>query len=389
MRFALIGDHADGLAMARALVASGRHELATYTGPSTGLDSLHRSGILARPIADMEEVLADPSIEGVIVAGEAAERAAQLRRTLQSERHVICVHPVDDTPDIAYEAAMIQTDARVVLLPLLAEALHPGITRLCQSLLGPEKPLGQLVFVKMERSSRQAVLLNTGVPGMKPSVPGWDVLRALGGEITEVVGYSAREELPEDAAALLIGRWEQQGLFQAAFLPFQQEAHWGLTIVGSTGNAKLELPGDSPGPAQLIWQTSPGQSQEVKWDTWNPWLTLVECFEDAVRRVGEVSTARLPFGKPSWQDAIRCLELDDAARRSAERRRASMLDYQEATEEVGFKGTMTLLGCTALWCILLLLILSVWLPWMGWLIVPVLIGFLGLQLLRWVVPKKE
>ena len=53
---------------------------------------------------------------------------------------------------------------------------------------------------------------------------------------------------------------------------------------------------------------------------------------------------------------MRCLELDDAARRSVARRRASALEYQEATEEAGFKGTMTLLGCGLLWVSLLLLI---------------------------------
>ena len=36
-----------------------------------------------------------------IVAGQADNRAVQLRRSLQSERHVFCVHPPDQTPDVA------------------------------------------------------------------------------------------------------------------------------------------------------------------------------------------------------------------------------------------------------------------------------------------------
>jgi hypothetical protein len=84
----------------------------------------------------------------------------------------------------------------------------------------------------------------------------------------------------------------------------------------------------------------------------------------------------------SWNDAVRCQELDDAARRSVERRRAHTLDYQEASEEVGFKGTMTLVGCGILLVSIVLLILSVWLPRVGWLIVPLLGGFLLLQTLR-------
>jgi hypothetical protein len=80
------------------------------------------------------------------------------------------------------------------------------------------------------------------------------------------------------------------------------------------------------------------------------------------------------------------LELDDAVRRSMERGRVSTLEYPEATEEAGFKGTMTLVGCGLLWFSLLLLLLSAWVSWLKWAIVPLLVGFLGLQLLRWIVP---
>ena len=62
-------------------------------------------------LGDLEEVLADPAIDAVIVAGGPSVRAAQLRRALQSERYVVCVHPADDTADLAYEAASIQSEA--------------------------------------------------------------------------------------------------------------------------------------------------------------------------------------------------------------------------------------------------------------------------------------
>src|SRR5580704_15069933 len=89
----------------------------------------------------------------------------------------------------------------------------------------------------------------------------------------------------------------------------------------------------------------------------------------------------------AWQDEVRCLELDDAARRSVERRRNSTLEYQEATEQASFKGTMTLVGCGLLWLSLVLLILSAWVPKLGWVIAPVFGAFLLLQVLRWVIPR--
>src|SRR5438552_1837075 len=108
MRFALLGDHPDGLDMAAALAACGGRELLVYSGPAVGLEYLGRWGLTPRPVADLEEVLSDPAIEGVIVAGSPALRPTQLRRALQTDHHVLCVHPGGDSPDLAYEAAMLQ-----------------------------------------------------------------------------------------------------------------------------------------------------------------------------------------------------------------------------------------------------------------------------------------
>src|SRR5207249_11956686 len=79
MRFALLGSHPDGLAMAWAVSQSGRDELAGYSGPATGADFLREHGIPVKSVGDMEEVLADPAIEAVIVGGRLADRPAQLR----------------------------------------------------------------------------------------------------------------------------------------------------------------------------------------------------------------------------------------------------------------------------------------------------------------------
>src|SRR5207244_302514 len=136
------GDHPDGLALARALAASGRHQIITYHGPAAGAEALRRAGVEPRRVGDLEEVLAHPGVAVVIVARRPADRPGQLRRALQSERHGLCVHPADKTPDIAYEAAMIQGDTKCVLLPLLPEAGHPGVARLAELARPADGPLG-------------------------------------------------------------------------------------------------------------------------------------------------------------------------------------------------------------------------------------------------------
>ncbi len=453
MRFALLGDHPDGLAMARALVETGRHELATYAGSPVGVEYLRRWNLTPQRHVDLEENLADPTIAAVIVAGSPGNRPALLRRALQSERHVLCVHPPDQRPDIAYEAAMIQAETRVLLFPLLPETLHPAVRRLAEtrgarsaerdewkvekgewrvkkkewsakelqpstlhpplSTLHPSlPPLLETRLVEVERWSTEQVLVDAEEAGHSPGFPGWDVLRFLGGEIAEVSALAGREEVVPNEPILLTGRFEAGGMFQVSLLPRQAADRWRLAVVTAHGRAELVFAEGWPGPARLTYLDATGSAQTETYPAWNPWAALVEAFEEALalsrktasvfppgketavtaRPLADGGQAFMPPGRqeclpqPTWQDAIRCLELDDAARRSVARRRASTLEYQEATEEASFKGTMTLAGCSLLWLSLVLLILSVWIPWLGWLIAPVFAVFLALQFLRWVVP---
>src|SRR4051812_4097836 len=103
MRFALVGDHPDGLRMARALAASDRHAVIVVCGTSADFPGARRTN-------DLEDVLADPQVEAVVVAGPGGDRLAQQRRVLQSERHALSVHPVDQKPDGGYEMNMLQGD---------------------------------------------------------------------------------------------------------------------------------------------------------------------------------------------------------------------------------------------------------------------------------------
>jgi predicted dehydrogenase len=417
MRFALLGNHPDGVELARALVESGRHQLAVYTTPPIGF----AGGLLleASRVNDLEEILADPAIEAVIVASPPEQRPAHLRRALQSERHVLCVWPPDDLPDIAYEAALIQKDTNCLLFPILTEGLHPAVERLASLVETREQitPLGRLQLVEVERCETGPVLLNTGIIGLKPSFPGWDLLRRIGGEIIEVSAFASPEEVPEDEPILLAGRFDRGGLFRETLLPNQVEARFRLTLLGSKGRAEMTFPSGLPGPATLTWGPATGDRSEQTWPAWQPWPTLVEAFEFAlIHPPSSSSMPDMPLAQGpselsptaiqtapatprlaatgrttvrlSWQDAIRGLELDDAARRSIERRRSSELEYPEASEEVGFKGTMTLVGCGVLWAVILMLFLAPWVPALGVLIVVLLGGFLLLQLFRFIIPRK-
>jgi hypothetical protein len=231
----------------------------------------------------------------------------------------------------------------------------------------------------------------------------WTVLREVGGEIEEIFAFAVKEEVDVDQPLLIGGRFENGLLFEVVLLPNSQAASWSLELNGATGQARLEFSQGWMGPAHALWVTG-GDTRKEAWDEWSPWAALAEAFNrtlaagappapstDGTNQPVDVrcGSQRHPWSGPTWQDAIRSVELDDAARRSLERRRASTLEFPEATEEAGFKGTMTLVGCGLLWAMLVLLILSRWQPVLGWIILPLLIVFLALQLLRWVVPRPK
>jgi len=50
---------------------------------------------------------------------------------------------------------------------------------------------------------------------------------------------------------------------------------------------------------------------------------------------------------------------------------------------------MTLVGCGLLWALLLLLAASYWMPALRWVIVGLLVLFLGMQLLRYLIPRQK
>lgn len=386
MRFALLGDHPSGLAVAAALAASGRHELAAFAGvgatPAAGIGMLRSRGLTGKPVGDLEEILADPAIEAVIVASPLAVRPAHLRRALQSERHVLCVHPPDATPDVAYEAALLQGDAKQVLLALLSEPPHPALIRLAGLTEAKAGLLAAYSVLHVERHARSAIAAEAYAAGAKPTLPDWELLRVVGGEIAEVSAFARDEALDAGEPLLLAGRFESGRLFQATLLP-HREAEWvQIRVGGPAGEARLLFPSGLSGPATLCWRLGSEPCREETWPAWDPALEWVEQFEAAL--------AAPPAARQvGWKDAIRCLELDDAARRSVSRRRTHTLEFQEVSEEVGFKGTMTLVGCAVLWGILALAVLSAWRPALGWLIVPALAVFLLLQVLRWIIPGKH
>lgn len=355
MRFAIFGDHPDGLRLAQALSQSGRHQVvAQATGtPTAGF----------RYFNDIEEVLADPNIEAIVVASSIDQRLNHLRRVLQSERSAFCVHPVDLRPDGAYEIHMLQGDAHQVVLPIMPEWFSPAIEELKTSMT--DVPTNAVLGIQI--CQRDGAVLPSATGENRSTLPGWTILRRVGGDIVEVAAFAKTEELHESEPVVGFGKFPNGRLFQVAWLSDGLRDSVGVSILGSAPEAPTEI-----------------RAADA-----TEWNALIERFDRAVARLK--SAPRVPPGSGpaldlrdglGWHDEIRAAELNDLARRSIERRRVYSLDFQEATEEVGFKGTMTLVGCALLWMLPVVALLFAWVPKLAWIVLAVLLVFLALQLLK-------
>jgi hypothetical protein len=359
MRFAILGNHPDGWRLAEALRESGRHEFVAHAGlrPS---DEITANWTNIRLGADFEDVLADPQIETAIVASPISSRLDNLRRVLQSERPAFCVHPVDTKPDGGHEIHMLQGDVHQVVVPILPLWFAPILADAQKQFAG--LPLETVLDLEIRCPS--AALIEDPI---RPSFPGWTILRRIGGEIAEVSAFAAKEDLSPGDAAMAFGVFQTGRLFRTLWLPDPKHANFQLLFRDSLATS---------------------DSIEVQVDS-KAWQDLIQRFETSLERLKSAPRAAPGAGLSlnlrddlSWYDEVRALELNDAARRSIERRRSYTLEFQEATEDTGFKGTMTLVGCALLWLAPAVLLLSAWIPWLAWLIAPVLLVFLALQFLK-------
>jgi len=380
MRFGLIGDHPDGLKLTHALAELSSYELVVVAGPKSTVDHLRQAGHAFAIVPDVEALLVIPQVEMVIIADALDHRGEMLRRAVQSDKHVLCVHPPDILPDITYETAMIQQETRKLLLPVLSWRLTPPVRRLWELC---KDRLGKVELLQWERILPKSPLEPPEGWDRHPLVDSWELLRFLGGEVRDVsaVGPEGETLLPRDSLTLT-GRFEDGGQYRVLLSLQPDERPESLLIRGEQGEATLT---SHPSGTFSLRIQAAGK------------LDLEEFpAHDAMRAFAVHVDACLAGARPLvlWQDAARCLELFEAARSSVKRRRVIPMYYEEFTETSGFKGVMTSLGCgvllLALAILVSLLVFKVPLkPWILGIVLPLLGIFLLLQALRWLVPQES
>ena len=232
-----------------------------------------------------------------------------------------------------------------VLLPLLTGALHPAVRRLAEFVRRPGKEAAAAAGRRLPPSRNGTGRAARGRQAVRPS-PAGNCCGRLGGEIAEVSALAAGEHVEPRRAGAGVG--PLRGAAACSRRPTLPAARrgisgwpWSATAAGrswcfrSAGRRRLFSTG-ATNPANLGKRRGTPGTRGRRW--WHgssrPWRA---------RRAAPVAGRRARAG---------------AGRRRPAQRRTSpllVLDYQEASEETGFKGTMTLVGCGLLWGLLLIL----------------------------------
>ena len=373
MNFLILGDGPDERAWARAIADSERHRLAAaYPG-------LEEYPEVSR-CRDLDDALATANIDAAVIGGPFDGREETLRRVAAQGLKAICMHPPGPDSEAYYQVAMSRAETGAVIVPDLAERLHPGVSELRRAL--ESQALGKFRSLRFESTADTS----EGDLAQLAFSRAGDLIRALLGEI-EAVNASGDPQ-GEHPVFELVVQLRAVGSRRAEIrIRSGPEAPSRLTLEGTEGSLTLELPADLDGPARLTRRGADGDPEVETLDPWDSKAALLAVLDAA-------SAGRAVH--PDLADATRAMEVTEGVVRSLRRGRTVELHYEEISEAGTFKSVMTSVGCMALLSILVIVPLALAGPALGiggtiylaYVIPPLLIVFVLLQFLRFAVRRE-
>jgi myo-inositol 2-dehydrogenase/D-chiro-inositol 1-dehydrogenase len=371
MKIALLGVDDDTPSLVAAAVAAG-HQV-------TAIDQQFEEQ------GNWQPLLVDGNADAVIVAraspGREDARTEQLRVLIQSELPLLVAHPVMNSMLVYYELDMIRQDSGCRIVPYVAARWHPAVERLAEIVTeGENSPIGpiqQLVVERAVDSQRKADIVAAFIRDVS-------VMRAIVGDLNKLGAMTPGGTNNEaDLASLSVQMSGAPGILARWSIGSLSGSSGRMTLIGRRGAVTLPM-----NDRMDAWKLELRSGDRVTEETF-------ENFDPAAEGIDELLAARAgQTTSPTWLDACRDMELADAIERSLARGRTIDLHFEEQTEDSTFKGMMAAGGCLVLVLVLGVLILATIVGggprFSFWPIVllVVLVGFLGLQLLRLAFPVK-
>jgi len=378
MNVLILGNGVDELGWATWFLARREHRLAAVF---PGFSDPALAGV---PVArDLDDALARPGIDAAIVGGPIEHRGEVLRRAAAEGLAIICLHPPGADSEAYYQVALSRAETGAVIVPDLPLRLCPGVAALRQA--GATGELGAFRGLRIESPS-----VEEGIDLARVVAPRLvDVVRALLGEIEAL---TATGDPPGDQPDLelivqLRAAHSRRAELRVWFGPDEPSR---LSLLAAAGSLTLEFDPRFRQPACLIRRSSASAEHGEELEPWDP--------HEAIFAVLAASRARdvgpnLP--SPNLHDATRAMELAEAISRSLRRGRTVDLHYEAITEEASFKSVMTSTGCLIFLAALFTLPLALagpplgfnWTIFIAYLIPPILVLFVVLQILRFAVRR--
>ncbi|MDX2037942.1 MAG: hypothetical protein SFX72_14945 [Isosphaeraceae bacterium] len=355
MRFLIVGVGPEEDAWADTISRTPAHEVAVRF-PNRSLEDSESTSP-----KDLDDALAWPGLQAVVVGGPIEERPEVLRKTAAAGLNAIALHPPGLNADPYYQVALSRHETGSFVVPDLPARFDPGMSEIKLALRSSQvgRPAELLIDVVEPPGDGDLVLL---------SFSRWaDVARSLLGEVTTI---SAFGEPPGEHPTQRLTAQLRVGDDKRAEIRIER---------GTTPSAKIVLNG--PGGR---WSWSSDESR----DLWDPRELMLRVFADVVGDAGAGF---------DLIDGTRAMELAEGAARSLRRGRTIDLHYEKVSEEANFKTVMTSVGCMILLGILVTLPLALagpalgldWLIYAAYAIPPILIAFGLLQLLKLGVRRPE
>jgi predicted dehydrogenase len=378
MKVLILGNGVEELAWARWLYARGEHRLEAIF-PGFGDPAL--AGV---PVArDLDDALARPGIDIVIVGGPIAERGESLRRAAAEGLAIICLHPTGSDSEAYYQVALSRAETGAIIVPAMPLRHHPGVAAIRQALASSELGAFRGLRIEAQRQGDKADLAQVMVPRFV------DLVRALLGEIEALTATGDPPGEHPDLELIVQlrvaeARRAELRLSAGPGEPFR------LSLLGTDGSMSLDIDPEFDQPARLIRRAS-GQDPEVH--EFEPWDSHEAIFSVLKQSCSQRESSELPHS--NLLDATRAMEIAEATARSLRRGRTVDLHYEEVSEEATFKSVMTSTGCMVLLVAIFILPIALggpalgldWTIYIAYLIPPALVIFVLLQALKLAVRR--
>ena len=315
--------------IAPAILGADNAELVAFC--SRSLD--RASGYMERHEAelafdDLDEMLAEPSVEAVYVATPNALHVEGAVAALEAGKHVLVDKPLATTLDDARQIADAAQRARRTLSVMFQMRYHPANEQVKQMI--EEGALGRLSVVRAQIGFwfapaevwRHDVELAGGGPGMDLAPHAIDLLRSLAGDVTAVQATTANVQFHYNVEDLALATlWFASGAMGRLDVSYcTHEYGGGVEVHGSEASAVIDGSLQQIGGYRIWYRRGkPDEpAQIVEGRTSNCYEAAIEEFSDAVLQ------GRQPAITAT--DGLRNLEVIEAMYESARTERRVSLE---------------------------------------------------------------